>query len=230
MVYILRYAPFLVTWEFLLFSHLAGALRGCAVRGEEVCSFGLRLHSGNGIIILLSQHRGEIFMKKVYLDKTEATMCLGVIVEDAEVILAGATVSSMSVKHKSSEYQRYAEEFDIHFIFDDNLPLLDFYTIPQVDVFATDSDGGVIGSLGRAVDLESEAPICYIDHNQNCFLIANDGKKFLENARQWKTLLVPCTEVEFFNSKEEAKSKYEFLDRDAIEQSLKTAKNSKPCR
>lgn len=155
-------------------------------------------------------------MKKVYLDQTEATMCLSVFVNDAEVILAGATCSSMSVRHRNSEYQRYADEYDIHFIFDDNVPALDFYTIPQVDIFATDSNGGYIGSLGKAVCFESDAPICYIDRNKNCFLITNNGTDFLENVKQWKELLIPCPEVEFFKSKEEAEQKYEFLDRGEI--------------
>lgn len=160
-------------------------------------------------------------MKKVFLDQTEATMCVGVAVNDAEVILAGATIYAMPVKDKNSEYQRYADEYDIHFIFEDNIPVLGFYTIPQVDIFAVDSQGGYIGSLGQMVDLEGEAPICYIDRNHNCFLSANNGKEFLQSVKQWKTNLIPCTEVEFYASKEEAKNKYEFLERGAIEESLK---------
>lgn len=160
-------------------------------------------------------------MRKVYLDQTETTMCMSVFVRDVEVIMAGTTISSMSVKHKNKEYQRYADEYDIHFIFDDNIPTLDFYTIPQVDIFATDSNGGYLTSLGQIVDLEGKAPICYIDQNHNCFLIADNGKEFLENVGRWKILLKPCADVEFYASKEEAKKKYEFLDREAMELSLK---------
>jgi len=158
-------------------------------------------------------------MRKVYLDETETTMCMGVFVRDAEVIPAGTTISSMSVKHKNREYQRYADEYDIHFIFDDSIPELDFYTIPQVDIFATDSSGGFIGSLGQSADMESNAPICYINRNRKCFMIAKDGRTFLRDVEQWKNLLTPCADVEFFTSKEAAKSKYEFLDGATMEQS-----------
>lgn len=163
-------------------------------------------------------------MRKVYLDQTVATMCVGVILEDAEIIPAGATISSMSVRHKNAEYQRYAQEYDIHFIFDDDVPVIDFYTIPQVDIFATDSRGGYICSLGEAVDIQSDAPICYIDSDRHCYRIAENGRTFLENVQNWYSLLTPCQDVDFYASLEEAAKDHEFLNRAAIEQSLKEVK------
>lgn len=160
-------------------------------------------------------------MKKIYLDMTETTMCIGAVVADAEVVPAGAVVSSMSVKHKNSEYERYAREYDIHFIFDDKVPEVDFYTIPMVELFATDSEGGYIGSVGQATDLQKEIPICYIDKEHNCYLIAESGKEFLDNVSDWKLQLRPYAEITFFASLEEAKRKYEFLDREAMEQELR---------
>lgn len=160
-------------------------------------------------------------MKKIYLDMTEATMCIGACVTDAEVIPAGAVVSSMSVKHKNSEYERYAREYDIHFIFDDKVPVVDFYTIPMVEIFATDSEGGYIGSVGQAPDLQKEIPICYIDKEHNCYLIAESGKEFLDKVSDWKLQLRPYAKIAFFASLEEAKRKYEFLDREAMEQELR---------
>ncbi len=53
-------------------------------------------------------------MKKVYLDTTQANRCLSIFVNDAEVILAGTPINTMSVKYKNNEYQRLAEEYDIH--------------------------------------------------------------------------------------------------------------------
>lgn len=160
-------------------------------------------------------------MKKIYLDMTQATMCIGAFVADAEVIPAGAVVSSMSVKHKNSEYERYAREYDIHFIFDDNVPAVDFYTIPMVEIFATDSAGGYIGSVGQATDLQKEIPICYIDKEHNCYLIAKSGKEFLDKVSDWKSQLRLYIEIEFYTSLEEAKTKYEFLDREALESELR---------
>lgn len=159
-------------------------------------------------------------MKKVYLDITQATMCISVYVDDAEVVLAGTSVASMSVRHKNSEYQRFSEEYDIHFIFDDNIPAVDFYTIPMVEIFAVDSAGGYIGSVGQATNLQKEIPICYIDKDKKCYLIADSGKEFLEHVRQWKSHWTPCADIEFFASLDAAQEKYEFLDRAAMEQEL----------
>jgi len=44
-----------------------------------------------------------IWMRKVYLDTTKINGCIGVFVKDAEVILVGITICSMSVKDKNEE-------------------------------------------------------------------------------------------------------------------------------
>lgn len=152
-------------------------------------------------------------MRKLYFDTTQTDMCIGIYIKDTEVIPAGTSVNAMSVKHKNSEYQRFADEYDIHFIFEDDVPNIDFYTVPMVEIFAVDSNGGYIGSLGQATDLEGDIPICYIDADKNGYLIAESGKEFLAKAHHWKTELAPYNGIEFFESTEVAQEKYEFLDR-----------------
>jgi hypothetical protein len=128
----------------------------------------------------------------------------------------------MSVKEreKNGEYKKFANEYDIDFIFDDNIPKVDFYTIPMVDIFAADNFGGYICSLGHPTDIDEYFPICYIDKNRNCYLIADTGKDFLKNVQNWKSIKTPYTDIEFFTSLAEAREKYEFLDRTSIEQQL----------
>ena len=113
-------------------------------------------------------------------------------------------------------YTSFADKYEIHFIFDDSLPELDFYTIPRVDIMAVDSCGGYIGTIGEICDLKSDAPICYLDRNRNCYLIAENGKDFLKTVNSWKTQLKPYDEVIFYHSKEEAKKNHEFLDMSTI--------------
>jgi hypothetical protein len=149
-------------------------------------------------------------------------MCLSIYVKDTEIILAGTSIKSMSVKEreKNGEYKKFADEYNIHFIFDDNIPKVDFYTIPMVDIFAVDNFGGYICSLGHPTDIEKNIPICYIDKNRTCYLIADNCKDFLKNVQNWKSIMTPYTDIEFFTSLAEAKEKYEFLDRASIEQQL----------
>ena len=157
-------------------------------------------------------------MQKIYLDMTEHTDCIGIYKKDTKVIPAGTTIYTMPSKDKNAEYQKLADEYDIHFIF--NLPDIDFYTIPRIDIMAADSHGGYIGTIGETCDLESDAPICYIDKNKTCHLIAENGKTFLKTVHSWKTQLKPCEGIEFFPSKEEAKKRHDFLDID-IEAAIK---------
>ena len=102
--------------------------------------------------------------------------------------------------------------YDIHFIFYDDTIKLSFYTVPQVDVFATDSEGGLIGTVGSFTDLQSDLPICYINKNKECFLVANSGKEFLETTKSWKNNLKPYNEVIFYESKLEAEKELRFIN------------------
>ena len=99
-----------------------------------------------------------------------------------------------------------------NFIFDDNIPKVSFYTVPQVDVFATDREGGLIGTVGSMTDLQSDLPICYINKNRECFLIATSGKEFLETTTNWKNNLKPYNEVIFYKSKLEAEKELRFIN------------------
>ena len=164
-------------------------------------------------------------MRKVYLDTTQSNMYISVFVNDAEVVLAGTPVNAMSVEYKNSEYLRFAEEYDIQFIFADNVPKVDFYSVPMVDVFAMDSVGGYLGSIGQHTDFEQDIPICYVDADKYCYLIAKSGTEFLSKVQYWKEQLIPYTDIEFLDSYEMAQDKYEFLDRLGIEEELKNAEN-----
>ena len=54
-------------------------------------------------------------MKKVYFDAAAEQDCIGIIDGDAEIVPSGTAVHAMSVRDKNAEYQRYADEYDIHF-------------------------------------------------------------------------------------------------------------------
>lgn len=153
-------------------------------------------------------------MNKLYLDvsKRENYPAISIGIKDTEVITSGSTVYHMDSNDKNETYQQYADEYDIHFIFYDDTIKLSFYTVPQVDVFATDSEGGLIGTVGSFTDLQSDLPICYINKNKECFLVANSGKEFLETTKSWKNNLKPYNEVIFYESKLEAEKELRFIN------------------
>ena len=151
-------------------------------------------------------------MNKVYLDMTKRANCPAIWIKDTEVITSGTTVYNMNSNDKNETYQQYADEYDIYFIFNDNIPKVSFYTVPQVDVFATDSEGGLIGTVGSMTDLQSDLPICYINKNKECFLIATSGKEFLEITNNWKNNIKPYNEVVFYASKLDAERELRFIN------------------
>lgn len=150
-------------------------------------------------------------MKKLYMDMTKpGNEVVGVFVQGAELVPAGTTIYSMPVTEKNEEYRRFAEEYDIHFIFDDNIPQVDFYAVPWIDIMAVDSRGGMIGTLGRCSDLESDAAICYIDKDRKCYRVAENGKEFLEHVRGWRERMERCEDVVIYACGEEAERELEF--------------------
>lgn len=150
-------------------------------------------------------------MQRVYLDRTKLIGAINVNLKDTEVIPAGTTMFPMSVNHKNEEYQKYANDYDIHFIFDDDIPNLGFYTVPYVDIMAKDSKGGFIGTVGQQCDLKSDAPICYINRHFECLIISENGEGFLNNIQSWQDNMKPYDKITVYRSKTEAEMELEFI-------------------
>lgn len=152
-------------------------------------------------------------MKKIYFDMSDNTGCIGFIAKDVKVIPAGTTIYAMDIQDKN-DYRKYADECDIHFIFEDNTPVIDFYSVPMVDVFATDCLGGLFGTIGNRTDLDVAAPICYIDKTGLCSLVADSLRNFsqlLALGQKWKTIMTPYNGVIFYKSREEARRMLDFI-------------------
>lgn len=151
-------------------------------------------------------------MRKVYLDRTVLPGATIVNLEDTEIISAGTTVYSMGVHDRNEEYQRYANDYDIQFIFDDDNPRLEFFTVPQVDIMAHDSKGGFIGTVYQQCDSESDAPICYINRDLECFIISENVEDFLSNIGIWQDNMKSYDKITVYRSKAEAEAELEFID------------------
>ncbi|WP_100333599.1 hypothetical protein [Bacillus alkalisoli] len=151
-------------------------------------------------------------MRKVYLDRTELIGAINVNIEDTEVILAGTTIFPMSAQYKNEEYQKCASDYDIQFIFDDDIPHLEFFTVPHVDIMAKDSKGGIIGTVYQKCDSESDAPICYINRDLECYINSENEKDFLINIGTWQYNLKPYDKITVYRSKAEAETELEFID------------------
>ena len=151
-------------------------------------------------------------MAKKYIDITEypCTSFFFSNTEDVGHIFAGITVYKMPVREKGELYDQIADSCDIHFLFDDSEVQIDYYTVPRVDIFATDSCGGQFGTIGECSDIESQAPICYIDCDKKVFLAAGSLSSLLKETN-WKEHLIAYDGVEVFSSKDAAEKKYEFL-------------------
>lgn len=119
----------------------------------------------------------------------------------------------LSVKRKEGEaYDDFARKYGIHFIFDDCIPEIDFYTVPKIEVAATDGDGGFIASVGEPFSLRDSVPLIYISAERKAYLITEDSHKFLSIASKWKEKLTPYDGVALYASKEDALKDYSIID------------------
>lgn len=153
---------------------------------------------------------------KQYIDVTTIVGAFGWIGEEGlEIIPAGTTVYAMSVGENCEEYYNCAEKYDVRFIFDDAKPIIDFYTIPWLDIFAKDSHGGFFATFCAQTDMTATAPICYIDKEHQCFRVSDSLKAFLQMVsatEAWRICMEPMRDIMFFSSSEEAKSALAFWE------------------
>jgi len=154
-------------------------------------------------------------MKKVYYDMCESNGYAAIFPREIELVPAGAKLHSMPVNVKNAEYQKYADIYDLRFIFDDDIPQIGFYTVPYVDIFARDSIGGLFGTVGQTTGISVAAPICYISDSRDCFLIANGLRDFLqmlESGQDWRSAMITNHDITVFTSKADAEQHFEFVD------------------
>ena len=151
-----------------------------------------------------------------YLDMTLTKGCFGIIPENGEtIVFTGVSVYSMplSVKRDEGEaYDDFARNYGVSFIFDDCIPEIDFYTVPKIEVAATDNVGGFIASVGEPFSFHSPVPLIYISPNRKAYLITEDSSEFLSIASEWREKLTPYDGITLYESKEDAKKDYPIID------------------
>ena len=157
-----------------------------------------------------------------YMDMTNADGCFGVIPENGEtIVFVGVSINSipLSVKRREGDaYADFARKYGIHFIFDDDIPAVDFYTIPRVDIAAVDNEGGFIGSIGEPFTLSHAVPLVYISKGRRCYMITEDSTKLLSMASEWKERMVPYDGINIYDSKDAAREDYEIIDFEKTEE------------
>lgn len=154
-------------------------------------------------------------MKRLYIDLTSLREAVAFFTSepDTEIVPAGTTVYSMSAKDRNAVYQMYADRYGLHFIFDDSLPEVDFYTVPHVELFASDRRGGLLGTILGSPDLEEERPVCYISPERKLYRAAGSLAELLELAKGpggWKSNLKEEHSVSLYASREQAARQLDF--------------------
>ena len=151
----------------------------------------------------------------IYMDFSGTEGAVGFISDGEPVIPVGVSINAMPMSVKKKEwklYRQFSLENDVHFLFEDNVPAVDFYAVPRVDIAATCSDGGFIASVGESFDLHSNIPLIYITPTLECFLITEDATQFLSFASEWKTRLTPYDGVRLYPSKEAAMAEFPIVN------------------
>lgn len=140
---------------------------------------------------------------------------VGFISDGEPVIQVGVSINAMPMNVKKKEwelYRKFAIDNDVFFLFEDNVPVVDFYAVPRVDIAATDSKGGLIASVGEAFDLSASIPLIYISPARECYLITQDSRQFLSIAHEWRKHLMPYRDVTLYPSKEAAMADFPIVN------------------
>lgn len=149
------------------------------------------------------------------MDFSNTEGAIGFISDGEPVIPVGVSINAMPMGVKKKDwalYQQFAKENDVYFLFEDNVPIVDFYAVPRVDIAATDSCGGFIASAGEPFSLQDKIPLIYISPKRECFLITADSSKFLSIASKWREYLVPYENVKLYPTKDAARADFPITD------------------
>ena len=106
-------------------------------------------------------------------------------------------------------YAQFAEK-DVHFFFCDDMPEIDFYAAPRLDVFARTTDG-LLATLGESSDAEGEAPIVLIDREKRASRAAKTMMDLLTSTN-WKDGICEEHEVRIFPDRTAAEAELEFIE------------------
>lgn len=157
-----------------------------------------------------------------YIDMTKTKGYIGILPENGDtIVLTGVSVNSipLSVKRKEGElYADFARKYGIHFIFDDDIPEIDFYAIPRLDIGARDNAGGFIASISEPFSLSDSICLVYISTDRKCYLITNDATEFLSIVSDWKGRLTPYDGIKLYTSEDKAKEEYDIINFEETEQ------------
>lgn len=145
-------------------------------------------------------------METIYLDKTTSLEGVGVIVgKDKVLVPTGATLNAMPPSVRGPLYTEFEEKHGIRFLFRDELPEIDFYTVPWVDIAAVDAKGGFIASYNTGFDLREDVTLVYITKDRQCFLLTERSSELRSPPPRWREDLRPFDGVTFFDSLEDAR-------------------------
>lgn len=153
-------------------------------------------------------------MRTIYYDMNDITAgAIGVFMRDTKVLPAGVTISSESAAARQDAtvmraFAQFARK-DVHFIFRDEEPEIDFYAVPRLDVFARTSEG-LLATLGESSDPEGGAPIVLIDREMNVRRAARNMMDLLTSTN-WKDGVGEERDVKLYSSREAAEAELEFI-------------------
>lgn len=153
---------------------------------------------------------GKIMNRRKYFDASVEEQTVSVIVDGVAVSPAGTTVYAMPVSDRNSEYVRIEEKYGLHFIFEDNIPKLDFYAVPLFDVMAVDDHGGFLGMVGGRCNLDDDRPIIYVSERMEAFELTFTAREFLTNISEWNVGMKPSNALAIFSCKEDAEQVFDF--------------------
>ena len=154
--------------------------------------------------------------KRVYIDKGTHPGIISYFMSDYEPVWAGTTIYSMPETENNTVCQKLSAQYDVQFLFDGDIPEMSFYSVPWIEIFAKDSQGGYFAGLGGVPDLDEAGIILYIDIDRKVFKLADNLRQFVEEPDECKKHRTDFRDVAIFESREKAYEKFEFIDPEDI--------------
>lgn len=135
---------------------------------------------------------------------------------DAELAPAGTEIYAMPMKDKTDEYESVSKKTGIHFIFEDEIPMIPFYSVPYLCVFATDGGDGCF-ACRQIPDISMEEPVYYIPGKKKIYRVAESLEELISNGHKWQDNLRQTKRIKIYDSRAAAEKNECFFDESMID-------------
>ena len=140
----------------------------------------------------------------------------GVIFNGKSVVFTGISIHTEPDQYRENDALTPFSKEAFHFFFDDDVPNLNFYAVPELCIIGYDSTGGYFATTAEDFSFQDNSPLFYVSAENRVYSIKGESSQLLTGQYHWRENLEPSDDVKIYPSKLMAEKEFDIHDADEI--------------